>query len=316
MGCSNSSSPMLSKKDQIDSNIEKALIQNDLQGFITQIRHIKKSFTIQDFDIDTYTIPSLSSMSLTLPALSIIYGRHLFFQYLDKNFQLSIPKLELFFSNFKVSSLLFLCSKNYQELLIYYLPLYLAHLSRLTFRSSYSLSFGDSTTSEVLTTQTPIQVACSNGHIQILQIVHKSLKTWTSFPVELSIHYIDKNTGENCALIACKKKNYPMIRFLHRICKADFTVVNNRNENAVQLACIPSSFPITTELASICKYLIEEVNIDIKCNYEETLMLCKDPLALAYLKKVLVSSGIIYQSQDPGDIDLVPKSRFLNSESI
>ena len=284
MGCA--SSCVKYSPEVFNNDLEKSLVMNNFHRFKVIVDSLRRSST-KEFDINSYTVPAFSIENLTLPALSIIYGRKVFFQYLFEEFHLNLTKLELLFNSLKVSSLLFICSRNYHELLLYYLPIYFSNASVHSSRSSYSLSFGDYAEKEVLTTYTPIQIACECGHITILKIVSDYFKEFGQLTNDLDIHYIDPATQENCALIACKKNNYLIIRYLHTVCRADFTILNKQQQNAIQVACIGRSDLVKGELAKILRYLIEVIKVDAEYNYEFTLNICKDPESSEYLSKHL-----------------------------
>ena len=295
MGCS--SSCIKYSPEAFNSDLEKSLATSNFNRFKALICLLRSS-SKEEFNINTYTLSAFSMKILTLPALSIIYGQKEFFQYLFEQFPLNLEKLNNLFTSLKVSSLFFLCSRNYHELLLYYLPIYLSNKSLQRSRPSYSLSFGEFSEQEVLTTYTPIQIACEFGHITILKIVSDCLKEFGKLTDDLDIHYIDPITQENCALIACKTNYYLIIRFLHTVCQADFSILNKRRENAIQVACMGRADLAKGELAKILRYLVEEVKVNVEYNYEYTLQVCKDAESLEYLSEILQDAGLVPLTQN------------------
>jgi hypothetical protein len=182
---------------------------------------------------------------------------------------------------------------------LHFLPSYISNYKTVSSQSIYSLSFDHQTENEIITTYTPIQLACELGYIIILKISYEFFKNANFTPIELDINYSDPVTGENCALIACKLKNYAMIKFLHSVCEANFHRKNARDENALQIACSGSKRHKESDLLHLCKYLIEEVHVDARYNYEETLILCEDPATLDYLKSHLLIYGIGSYKSEP-----------------
>ena len=63
-----------------------------------------------------------------------------------------------------------------------------------------------------------------------------------------------------------------MIKYLHEVAHADFTMKNRREESALQLAIIYNKDIQVSKLKRLVQYLVEEVDVNVAYNYEETLL--------------------------------------------
>jgi hypothetical protein len=138
-----------------------------------------------------------------------------------------------------------------------------------------------------------VQLACENGHISILNyfLNYHAEGLPKSVSEEINLHFIDPETGFNCALIACKNNDLCMIKFLHIQVKADFFVINRFGENAVNVLAIGSQKHQGSTFKCL-KYLVDEIGIDPLYNYQETLIVLNEPESVSYLEKKLDRFGV------------------------
>ena len=136
----------------------------------------------------------------------------------------------------------------------------------------------------------PVLFATEQGNIQFLSHIIKRFPGKKA-PKEFNIHSIDEESGENSALIACKKGNLSLIAFLYKN-KADFFLNNRCGENALTIALAGCARNKENILFQIIVYLIETVRVDITHNYEETLLLAKGRSIILYLEEKLAYRGI------------------------
>lgn len=267
----------------VESELKESFLTENFFRFVLVVRKIQKNLQTK-FNINTYTVNCFFDYNVTIPSLCIIFGKLEFFEYILKNFEVSLIEIEKNLNNFQVSSLFFLCSKNFPEFLQFFLPLYMENCEKIVTISAFSVYSEDFYELKSVTEYTPVQMACNNGHMNIINIVFEFFKDKNFIPDELNINAINNVNGDNCALIACRQCNYSLIKFLHQKCKCDFSAINFQGENALQAACQGQKLHKSENLLCICKFLIEEIQVDLNYNYEKTLILCEDEMTLEYLK--------------------------------
>lgn len=111
--------------------------------------------------------------------------------------------------------------------------------------------------------------------------------------------------GENCALIACRRGNYPMIKALHKICGADFFRMNNFDENALLICASACKYYKSRNYLECMYYLIKNVKIDIRYKYEDVLLLVNDAGFLDFFQEELRKIGILVDRKDVINANLV-----------
>ena len=57
-------------------------------------------------------------------------------------------------------------------------------------------------------------------------------------PMEFDVHHCDEKTGENWALIAWKRGDLSLIKYLFETCHADFHILNKRGESSLLIAIV------------------------------------------------------------------------------
>ena len=269
---------------------------NDLADFfdISQTEEFKVSFS--DLNLNYFKIDDLS---LNLLSLSIYHSSFDVFKYIHCELKVSLPQSNQNLQKQGKSLIELICTRGNSEFLDYYLPLH-SPLSRESYSEDLSETLNLTKPSNITaklgnkpkTSLTAIQKACEQGNINIISYIYKFYKDKQSVPVELDINYQDEATGENCALIACRKANYVMIKYLHSSCKCNFRLLNKKGENALQiLAARNKKNPVKTFHESFV-YLINLAGVDFLYNHEETLLLLTCQNSVVFFQNKLKAKGI------------------------
>lgn len=292
MGCCESKIQLNSSmaglvKDCIEKNNQKLLIK-----LIQAPSFLKdKSKIISSLD---EPISMVQSFRLNALAYALFLGRTTLFKLLH-NIGCSLSVMETLLKSQKIPPIFLICCKGYSELLSYYLPFYCeTHLHDKPIDKIPAVDYLQTIDLELElnSSYTALQMAVLYNHISIITVVFEYFKKKIQVPFELDLEYRDEKNGENCALIACRCGNYPMVKFLHQSCAADFKILNAQGENAVQVACAASRVHKHLLYNQIITFLIDIVGIDVKYNYEETLLLLIDHDIIGYIEKKLHKAGI------------------------
>lgn len=204
-----------------------------------------------------------------------------------------------------------ICEHGLMNMLKYYLPVYISgeDSNEESFREEdseeLSIFANHPTKSRTLnnkwmlsnTTLTPIMKACERQKVEVVKFLHDYFGG-KPVPREFDVHHIDEYTGENCALISCKTGNMELIRLLFEKLKCNFNLHNKRRESALQIAAAASKKRKTTNYHYLFQYLVEVVTVDIKYEYEETLLLLEDKFLIQYMQEKLSEEGVfVYKSE-------------------
>jgi ankyrin repeat protein len=152
----------------------------------------------------------------------------------------------------------------------------------------------------------PIHLSIDQGHLHIIDIAYNYQKTSGKVPQILDIHHIFERTGENCALIACRKGQFAIVKYLWETTRADFTIQNKNKENALILTAAGSKKTPGGDYMEIFIYLVEEVKLDYRDCYEEILLLLEDKSILSYFSRLLKKTGI-HKKKDEVEETFKPK---------
>lgn len=242
--------------------------------------------------IDSILIDN-KQVTLNILAYSIWKNQVEIFTYIYENLHPDILLMEKLLAKHNMTALDLIMQRNSLVLLSKYIPIYLDNQTAIE-------HLKDSHTSESPgCIYTPIQKACELGNIAILSQIHTYFKENNSpVPRALDVHFKSEATGENCALIACRICNFPMIKFLHEVCKCDFHIKNLHNENAIQ-TCLAGARRGSLSTGYECiQYLIENVKIDISYMHEESLLMAYDIRIIIYLEGKLNEIGIEVKKKD------------------
>lgn len=215
-----------------------------------------------------------------------------------------LSEMSKLYANISKRPIDIICELGHRQLLEYYMPYYLGKNDEIeeSFTDSISLSFSPSknTKSHIneksktlmpMSAISPLHRAIEKGRLNIVQFIWEYFKN-RSPPHELSIHYQDELTGDNCALVSCKTGNLELIRYLHEVCKADFQIFNKRKENAVQILAVWSKKIKQKRFKECFRYVIDTIGVDYTYEFEETLLVLEDRSIVAYLEEKLKKDGI------------------------
>lgn len=290
----------------------KTLIQaGDLLKFQALFTEISKSDS--NFDINSYRISINHDLTVTLLGFSLIFGRSGIFTYLLEDLGSNFDLMEELFSNSGTTGLSIICSNNYLSLLQIYLPLFLKKLKtgsvfKRNPKSTLVLDQSQELNQKLSNPYTPIQLACENGHISIINYFKSYFSQFQLIPSEVDLHYIEPVTGNNCALIACQENNFLMMKFLFCQCAADFEVINSFNENAINVLAVGSA-KNPVETLTCLQFLIEKVKIDPVFNWQESLLMLEEEKSVKYLEGVLSGIGINLKKNDLEDGELKARAK-------
>lgn len=277
--------------EKIKNCIETGNIDN-LKTIFRLIRHKDPGFDINSL---RYTIEN--QFTVTPMGLAILMGSSEIFKCIYNTMNGDFLLTESLFEEALTTGLSIICLNNYLMLLQEYLPIYLeisktsSFFKKSDLKRTLNLDDELGIPVEGICPFTPVQLACENGHISIVNY----FKTYSSkldlVPEQIDIHYIDETTGSNCAMLACKANNFTMIKFLFVQCKADFKIINNYNENALNVLAI-GSCENRSETFKCLEYLIEKIGVDFEYNYQETILMLDDEKSQEYLEKKLAEKGV------------------------
>ncbi|OMJ77371.1 hypothetical protein SteCoe_23069 [Stentor coeruleus] len=274
----------------IGSEISKCIERND-------IKHLGRLLSIlpnQDLNLDSEII-IIKKVTLNPLTYALLTGKDKIFKFIyDKGADLSI--MDRILNSFNVKAIDIICERGYLDLLQYYLPIYLK-----SFRDSpnspeipeQTLNFASSIETNAQNVLTPAQRACDKGHISIITYLYKYFKSKKFVPRLFDLDYPSEKTGETCALIACRKGNYALIKVLHTICNVDFNVHNRYDENAIIICVCAYRIEKNPSYLDCIKYLIEKVGLDISYMHEEILILSECEELIYYIEQKLQDKNII-----------------------
>ncbi|OMJ89571.1 hypothetical protein SteCoe_8276 [Stentor coeruleus] len=211
-------------------------------------------------------------------------------------------EMEKCFSITQFNSIEYICRQGFHEILKVYLPIALTAnvFSNKTSTNSYSMILSGSYNikSEML----PIHLACHNGHSEIISFLFNYFKNYDNIPREYDIESLEENTGENCALIACREGHFDIVKYLYTVCNANFHIINNFNENAIIVTIAGMNKNPHYKFVDILQYLVEDIKVDVKYMYEEAIVLAKSRPIYNYLSGKLKKIGIIAERKNFDDI--------------
>jgi hypothetical protein len=299
MGCCStkrdfSETMLLSKK------IQNAIQRNSLKTLKVLTDVYMKSG--EDKAIDK-PFAKIEDIDMNLLAFAIYSGKIKSFIYILETLGASIKATEDLLRGQNKSCLEIICENGHIEILDYFLTnlaenWYIEPGSVLD--TNITMNFERSTLvqTETKINYTPIQIACFNGFIQIIEYVFRHFENKFKVPYLFDINYQEDYSGENCAMIACRKGDHTMVKFLYEFCKANFKAINKRSENVLIITAAASKKKITQSYYEIFVYLIEVVKLEFGYMHEEILLLLEDQRIIKYYQKKLLSIGIKVEKKD------------------
>ncbi|OMJ92371.1 hypothetical protein SteCoe_4924 [Stentor coeruleus] len=236
-------------------------------------------------------ILSIYDTKINALAFSIITNDIVLMKMLYSRLGASFEQTEFFLIE-QNSSIFELIISNYnQEILKFYLPLYLkSNHSVQIAEIEYTLTFNSVSLPSPIKKFHPMRLATEKPCIEFLSYIQSYFKT-QEIPKEFDINDIDEETGENCPLIACRELNLNLIVYFYRI-QGNFFIKNKRQENALQIALKSGQLSDETLCYSVIVFLIDVVRIDITENYEENLLIAKHINVIEFIEERLLREGI------------------------
>ena len=280
-------------QDSFYTRVEKMIQRDDIINFETtsKTEEYQKAFNDQTqgyFKIDQYIFDPLS--------LAAFFDSFECFKHIHSMLKYSNTKTDALLSDQNICLLDLICSKGSKNLIEYFIPFVPTNLNeppQIEKTESLSLtSDAPKTPKKLPSNNTSIQKACEQGNINAISCVYKYFKDKSEIPYQLDLEYQDENNGENCALIACRKANYMMIKYLHSFCHCNFAIINKQGENALQVLSASNKKKQVKDFHECFVYLVNLVNVDILYNYEETLLLINCYKTITFLEKKLADKGI------------------------
>jgi len=270
-------------------------------------RFMRKEGPSTAFDVDEVII-TLQEVPLNALAYSFRAGQTEVARFLLSRGSASVHLLYATYALIGRTPLDIACEYGFLSLVQYFLPIHLQEggKHRLTASPRESLEemsifvqskakvtqiSADVTLKVSAPYQPAIHRACEQGHVDVVRYLFEQFRGKLA-PADCDIAAVDEKAGENCALIACRSGNLPMIRFLHEECKADFHLLNKRRENAIQISVSGAKRRPGVSYLACVKYLVETVAVDVAYAYEETLLICEDKALAFYLENRLYLQGI------------------------
>lgn len=240
-------------------------------------------------------ILTIENIRLNALAFCLVSGNYNNFVYLIEKMNASTSLMEELLELQGFNGLDIVIEKGCVELLVYYFPLYQFNFPQ-RFYSSEDLETSDSMSNSLTIHKPPVHIAAERGYLPTLQYLHRNFQGRHT-PDKYNIHYIDDYSGENSALIACKKCYLPLVKFLYEECKADFNIKTKRLESALHLAAFGSKNN-KIEGFEVIEYLVEVVKIDIGFQYEEILLILNDFRIVEYVERKLKENGIFCTKEE------------------
>jgi hypothetical protein len=189
-------------------------------------------------------------------AMSLSTGNHSHFKYLIEKACASPKLMEKLLRKQGISGINLIIETGSLELFKYYLPIFL-----LDYKNSNYL-------------QKPLlHQAIALGRLEIVSFAF-SYFSMVDAPPAFDMHFIDKETGENSALIACRSSNLEIIQFLNEVCLVDFGLINFKRENALMIFVQNAEIHGFDE--RIWKYLVEKCEVDVVWNFYQVLACLDD----------------------------------------
>ena len=275
MGCCECTN-LKSRNDLIDK-VMGMLDMNQMQD-LRKLKEQKRCKVISKI----LDMPITSRQTLKLNALgyTVITGRVQGYKILTEDIGCIPEEMHKLFESQHTSAIEILCERGYADFISYLLPQIPCKYLELM------------NTENKKNTYTPIQIATEKGYTDVIKSLHQFVTSNQCKADSINWDLPDENTGENCAMIACKLGNFEMVRLFFELCHANFTAKNKLGENALQIAAAGSRHKSNRPYAQVICYLIEIVGVDIRENCEETLLLIDDPELVKYFEMKLKKNGI------------------------
>lgn len=274
----------------------RVTINHKHQIFDSIFRGSKKIFENEIIDKSPEDLDSLitniDNLEVNPLGYCMICNRDKMFEMLiDK--KCSIATMNRIFDRKNFHVLDYICSVGYIEIFKVYLPIYMNLGERNSTFSVNTINLDKSIVINNYLNLLPIHRACQEGNLNILEYMHTYFITRAEIPLEFNIESKDETYGENCALIACRRGHFLIVKYLHEQCKADFRILNLNKENALILALAGMNRnPKSGDYSKIIQYLICVVKLPIREYHEELLLIARNPNIVNFIEKKLQELGL------------------------
>jgi Ankyrin repeats (many copies) len=281
---------------------EKKIFESIIAGQQRRLGHIVR-FYKSTSGIDSLDKIQTKYKKLTTNALGlcILVGNLEAFKLLIEN-DCKINSMEKIFENSRFNPMEYLCRKGDLDFIRVYLPYSIESLKHKFSISANSYSIALSKSFIFIHKVLPIHSACAYGNLNVVQYLYEHFKDDSSVPREYDINAVEENTGENCAMIACRRGHYDLVKYLYKTCDANFHLINDSKENAIIVTIAGMNKNFDYSFINILCYLVEEVKVDVKYKYEEALLLAKCKTVYNILTHQLKKSGIVVERKDIEDL--------------
>ncbi|OMJ86783.1 hypothetical protein SteCoe_11638 [Stentor coeruleus] len=296
-------------------------INNDdkgsLESLLTQMAKDKKN---QTEEILLKRCINIGTKFFNPPSYAAWIGSSNCFFLFTSKFKDLIIAIEEFFIGEKLSLMSYICEKGYFDIFKHYLPFYVAKFNKLQEGNSLTLLNQLSFSTRCLNTEipnyyTPIQIATSQGHINI---VHYTINYFSQEnpPYTLNIHHLNNETWENCALISLKKCNFVMMKLLYEAGEAEFGLSNKEGETAIEILTSASRTKSNFQYIECIMYLIDVIKIDIMQKHEEILLQLENRVVIKFFEEKLKNLGILVTKEDLENVYYKKPSKVLFSNEF
>jgi hypothetical protein len=274
------------------SNIELSILnpEQHIMNLVSQANLSDTKFEfISDFDKESINklLIQYNNIKTNALGLGFLLSNIKLIRYLHQHLNASFPILEAELQC-QDAQLIELAIDNFSpEAFKYYIPIYLSSNEGIeSMALNETINFTSFCIPNIRKKVHPMRYATEKEKFEFLEFILRYYKN-AKPPECFNIHSVDEETGENCALIACRMGKK----------QCDFRVVNKNGENALNLALLCNS-PVKSYCnVAVFPYLIEIVGLDIAENYEESLMICRNPVLTQYIEEKLKTRQVYVTKQ-------------------
>lgn len=287
MGCKSVKNLQVHQKDFTNKLIEE--INSN------ETRQLEMIVNLGQIEIDEY-IAEINEIYFNPLSYAMYKGSTQCFIFIHQQLKASIEKMEKLLISQRIYPLHFLSQKGNLELFTYY-----NEHTNLNFSLPGPDFFGvgDKVFDKVHNkySYNAVQILSEFGFLHIMAYVKRLIKELETVPFEFDVEVQNEITGENCALIACRRGNYILIKFLQSH-GADFNKKNILGENALQILCSANRKKALKEFYESFVFLVNSTNVDITYNYEETLLLIDNERLVQVFEEKLEKFGILAKKNE------------------
>ena len=293
MGCGNSiERPPSSSSNSRQSSIIDFSFQEELNSSSSSPLSINDPIAI----IDEVTLNPLG--------YSLWLGKYNTFRRLQEQKGASCRSMETLFEKQGLVSLEIIIDKGYTNIFKYYLPTFLlCFKNRLDYTESFKKPL--------------VHKAIERGSLEIVKYTYEYFY-FVNPPPAFDLHYIDPDTGENSALVACRTGNLSIIKYLHEVCGVNFSLINAEGLNSLHITISTKKRGLGS--CEVIKYLIYHCQADVTYDYEKLLLKTNDSDSVKIIEYELSRNGIDVckenMQRNPGEVkEKIRAPRFCSENS-